>query len=92
MYYLQRLISKFLNTPIIVTDNDISRYSLQVDSVTEKVTELEVIVRELEEWTGELGTSEFFLTPLLFPLLLPRTIEVSREYANGDIQRSKFAG
>lgn len=37
------------------TDEDIARYAVQVDNVAEKVDELEKVVRELEEWTGELG-------------------------------------
>lgn len=53
-----------------ITDSDISRYSSQVDSIAEKVTELEAILRELEEWAGELGMPELFLPPLSLFFLL----------------------
>lgn len=41
--------------PGLCSDADIARYIAQVDAVEEKVGDLERIVKELDEWTGELG-------------------------------------
>lgn len=37
-------------------DAEIEKYKGQVDVLDERVGDLEAVVRELEEWTGELGT------------------------------------
>lgn len=36
-------------------DADIDKYKNQVDVLDERVGDLEAVVKELEEWTGELG-------------------------------------
>ena len=41
-----------LNSP---RDEEINKYIKHVDELDERVGDLEAIVRELEEWTGELG-------------------------------------
>jgi 5'-deoxynucleotidase YfbR-like HD superfamily hydrolase len=38
---------------------EVQKYVKQVDELDERVTDLEAIVRELEEWTGELGKFSF---------------------------------
>ncbi|KAF8420141.1 biogenesis of lysosome-related organelles complex-1 subunit 2-domain-containing protein [Tirmania nivea] len=43
---------------------DIARYAAQVDGITAKVDELERVVRELDEWTGELEVKVRRLTSL----------------------------
>lgn len=40
---------------LIRADADIEKYKTQVDTLDERVGDLEAVVRELEEWTGELG-------------------------------------
>lgn len=36
-------------------DDEINKYIKQVGELDDRVSDLEAIVRELEEWTGELG-------------------------------------
>jgi tetrahydromethanopterin S-methyltransferase subunit B len=41
----------------VYADAEVNKYIKQVDELDERVSDLEAIVRELEEWTGELGWS-----------------------------------
>jgi uncharacterized protein YoxC len=43
------------------SDSEVNRYIKQVDDLGESVTDLEAIVKELEEWTGELGQEHALL-------------------------------
>lgn len=36
-------------------DDEVNKYIKQVGELDDRVSDLEAIVRELEEWTGELG-------------------------------------
>lgn len=45
----------FAGRVLMRADADIDKYKTQVDTLDERVGDLEAVVRELEEWTGELG-------------------------------------
>lgn len=52
-----------------MVDAEVNKYIKQVDELDERVGDLEKIVKELEEWTGELGISApsfYKLRPLIF--------------------------
>lgn len=59
------------------SDADIDKYKNQVDVLDERVGDLEAVVRELEEWTGELG----------MVVLMP-----SRMRIDSCVQKSRFGG
>jgi hypothetical protein len=53
------LVCLFINQVSLSPDAEVSKYVKQVDELDERVSDLEAIVKELEEWTGELGRTSY---------------------------------